>query len=108
MKTDQRELTDDESRYLRTRLDSLRYSCGCRSGMVALLFSLMASSYYFLHVAGAIYSSRQKILYIFLVCLGSAAVGKIIGISLSRILYISLKKRIKGSPGEAKRGQSLT
>jgi len=97
MKTDQQVLTDNGSSDWRTRLHSLRYSCGCRGGTVALLLSLMASSYYFLYAAEAFYSNGQKLLYIFVVCLGGAAVGKIIEISLSRILYVLLKERITAS-----------
>ena len=96
MNKGQRELADEESIYWRTKLHSLRYSCGCKSGSVALLLSLMASLYYFLYAAETIYSTRQKLMYIFLICFGSAAVGKIIGISLSRIRYYLLRKRITG------------
>jgi hypothetical protein len=77
------------------RLNSLARSCGCTSSALALLLSLAASSYYFLHATAASYAVWERALYVLLSTLGGALVGKIAGIGLARIRYRVLKKRIE-------------
>jgi hypothetical protein len=96
-------LSEGERSYWRKRLHSLRYDCGCKTGMVALLLSLVTSIYYFFYSSGTMYSSSKKTLFIFLICFGSTGFGKIIGISWSRMKYYKLRKKLfrKGIHGLA-------
>jgi len=101
MESTQPTLTESESNYWRQKLHSLRQSCGCKTGMVALLITLAAALYYFLLGEGEIYSSGKKFLYIFLLSMAGAVLGKLTGISWSRIRYYRLRKKLlrKGVAG---------
>ncbi len=86
--------TVKEQNYWRKKLHALRYSCGCKTGMIALLLSIAVAWYYFFYGAGIVYSTNKKVMFILLLCFGSAAAGKLIGMFWSRMKYHALKKKL--------------
>ena len=80
----QQKRTVEEIPHGRTKLHGLRTNCGCKSGMAALLLSVILCVYYFGHAEGMAYSRQHKIVVSLMVCLGAAAGGKVLGMVWGR------------------------
>jgi hypothetical protein len=76
------------------KANPVKAECGCRSGMVALLIGLTLSTYFFFFREPATANSVLRVLYVLLISLGCAVLGKIVGILVPRFRRGSHKNPI--------------
>jgi hypothetical protein len=72
----------------------LRSSCGCKSGMAALLGSLTLCIYHFGYAGGVTSSRQHKMVTTLLICLGAAIVGKVLGLLWAAYRHNVLKRKL--------------
>lgn len=79
--------------YSTQELSALRNSCGCKTGMMFLLASVIACIAYFKYTNNMAPLHEHKVLATILIGLGGALIGKILGMSFDRLRYVRLKRR---------------
>ena len=84
----------EEALTWRRKLNELRYNCGCKAGMFALILSVVICSCYFKYSESINFGNAKKILITCVIAFISALVGKGMGMLWTRYKYEILKKKL--------------